>query len=94
MIIENPYAGKVMENVSLKVTGLLSRYISVYPETVAEIKENESANFIITIEAPSYFTKGEHDLEFLIKSKLKDLASGSIQDLTEERNFLAEERTI
>jgi len=86
--VENTFPNTTIENITLKATGLLSKYISIYPEFVSSLSENKSVNFTVVINAPKYFTKGDHKLEFIIKSKLKNLRTGNIQDMTEEREII------
>lgn len=63
--VENPFT-KIFKNVSLSVTGYLSQYIRIEPSTIEKIEKNETKPFTIFIEAPKYFTKGEHKLNFTI----------------------------
>ncbi|HIJ97458.1 TPA: hypothetical protein H1009_00040, partial [archaeon] len=67
-VVGNPYAGSEMHNVSIEVTGLLSQYLRVEPKFVAKIPKDGSYPTKIIITAPAYFTEGEHELTFTIKS--------------------------
>jgi len=63
--VENPFT-KTFENVSLSVTGYPSQYIRIEPSAIEKIEKNKTKAFTVFIEAPKYFTKGEHVLNFTI----------------------------
>jgi len=63
--VKNPF-NKTFKNVSLSVTGYLSQYIRIERSVIEKIEKNETKSFTVFIEAPKYFTKGEHTLNFTI----------------------------
>ncbi|RLG14472.1 MAG: hypothetical protein DRN66_01930 [Candidatus Nanohalarchaeota archaeon] len=82
--VENPFEGDLL-NVSVSITGFLSKYISVHPVFADRIHSGSSSNFTIFLEAPEYFKRGEYKLIFTIK--------GIINKTDEEIN-MKETRTI
>ncbi|MDD5417029.1 MAG: hypothetical protein PHU12_03575, partial [Candidatus Aenigmarchaeota archaeon] len=87
MKVQNPYPNSTMYNLTVSVSGLLSKYISVYPTTYSKLSPNESTNFVIRITAPSYFTTGEHKLLFTIRSKVLDHKTGQSTEMIEDRSI-------
>jgi hypothetical protein len=63
--VENPFDAN-LENVYVSVSGFLSQYLRVHPTYVNRIPINRSYSFIISIEAPEYFTEGKYYLNFTI----------------------------
>ncbi|MBU3896760.1 MAG: hypothetical protein KJ697_02395, partial [Nanoarchaeota archaeon] len=51
LTIENPFTNSTMENVTIKVTGLLSKYVTVFPEKLSKLSPKNSYNFTIKINA-------------------------------------------
>jgi hypothetical protein len=65
LTVENPFDGP-LENVQVNVSGFLAQYLRIEPSSVDVIDINSSSNFTIFIEAPKYFTRGDHSLNFTI----------------------------
>ena len=63
--VENQLNG-ILENVEVSISGFLAQYLRVKPKLVERITINRSFDFTIWIEAPKYFTRGEHNLNFTI----------------------------
>jgi uncharacterized membrane protein/HEPN domain-containing protein len=63
---ENPFEEGDLEDVELEINGFLQQYLSVEPESIEEIPVNKSKNFMINIEAPDYFSRGEYQLNMTI----------------------------
>ncbi len=82
--VENPFDG-TLKDVSVQVSGFLAQYLSVEPEKISEIPVNESADFIILIEAPKYFTRGEYALNFTITGIVNKTASKNAIHMKESR---------
>ena len=80
-----------LENVSVSISGFLAQYLRVEPSLVDKIPVNKSFNFTIWIEAPKYFTQGEHKLNFTITGTVKktrrvgNVTTISITQLKESR---------
>lgn len=86
--IENPFKDANLENVSIRVSGFLSKYIKLEQETIKEIQKGKSINISIAIEAPAYFTKGSHNLTFTIEGRaLKQ--EGNLSFVTEMKQTKA-----
>jgi hypothetical protein len=64
--ITNPSENEDFMNVSLNVSGYLSQYIRIEPSFVNIINKNQTKEFMIFLEAPKYFTKGNYFLNFTI----------------------------
>ena len=67
--MQNPFNFS-MRNVTLSVTGILSKYLSITPEYQLSLKPGEKAEYKVLITAPSYFIEGTHQLTFDISGKL------------------------
>ncbi len=67
--MENPFEDP-MQDVSISVSGLLSKYLSIQPTYLSVLESNNSVNFTVSITAPSYFEEGDHVLDFVINGSL------------------------
>ncbi|MFA5992189.1 MAG: LamG-like jellyroll fold domain-containing protein [Candidatus Pacearchaeota archaeon] len=67
--VTNKFLNK-MENVTIGVTGINSKYIEVIPKQIAFIGPREIKKIKIRISAPNYFTEKEYKLSFEINSEL------------------------
>lgn len=63
--MENPFRHP-LEDVTISINGFLAQYLSVSPNVVERIEVNDTRTFEISIQAPEYFTRGKHDLQFII----------------------------
>jgi len=79
--VENPFKNTNFTNVTLSVSGFLAQYIRITPIVIESIGYNKSGFFNITITAPSYLTKGFHDLNFTIRGSL----TGALTMIVTER---------
>ncbi len=70
VLMKNPFEDKNLLDLKVSVGGLLSRYLSVSPESLGNILVGEEKEIHVSIEAPTYFTKGEHTLFFTISGTL------------------------
>jgi hypothetical protein len=59
-----------MQNVSIKVSGLNSEYLSIEPSHIESIEPWDVANISVKISAPSYFSQGIYSLMFDIEGFL------------------------
>ena len=67
-VVGNPYENGVMEDVSIEVEGLLSKYLRIEPNFVKKIEKRGSYPVQVIFTTPSYFTEGKHTLTFTIKA--------------------------
>jgi cysteine-rich repeat protein len=58
-------------NISIKVSGINSQYISISPMTIDRIAPNSVRNLTIKITAPSYFTQGKYLLRFDLTGEIR-----------------------
>jgi len=93
LVLKNPFDG-ALENVSISVSGYLSKYIHIVPEHLDYIGANESFTFQVLIEAPKYFNTGRYDLDFTISgvvsrtSKSHNKTVVSVTNMEEDRSFV------
>jgi len=78
LTVENPFEG-ILNNVEIDITGFLSQYLFITPSVINGIKANESSDFIVSIAAPKYFTKGTYYLNFTITGMIeKESGEGNV----------------
>ncbi|MFB6245630.1 MAG: LamG-like jellyroll fold domain-containing protein, partial [Candidatus Nanohaloarchaea archaeon] len=97
LTVENPFQEGELENVKVKVSGFLSQYLSVEPNSINEIGVNQSKNFSINIEAPKYFSRGEYSLNFNItgiNNKSQTYTTGNDTYLAKDIQKFKENREV
>gem|GEM_PF-3460308 len=67
--MENPFPDELID-VSINVTGLLSKYLRIQPSNIPALKPGAKVNYTVTITAPAYFSEGDHELLFTISGAL------------------------
>ena len=82
--IENNWEG-YKKDILIEVSGIKSEYISLNPSTISRIEENSYENITVTINAPSYFTRGVYDLIFSIKGDV--VINNSVSPFNEKKKF-------
>ncbi|MFQ5975869.1 MAG: hypothetical protein ACE5J5_06115, partial [Candidatus Hydrothermarchaeales archaeon] len=60
--ITNPFRDSILENVNLKVTGLLDEYLDIFPESYPKIEYGNTEEFKVRVSTPTYFEKGTYPL--------------------------------
>ncbi len=64
------YVNTSLSDLTLEVTGFLEQYIEVFPKLISSIEYNETKNFTVVINAPSYKGYEEHELVVTIRGNL------------------------
>jgi len=83
LVVNNPYKDATLTNLKVAVEGYLAQYITVeYPNNIAP---GSSATLTIKIAAPAYFTKGIHNLTFIVNS-IKE--KGLIKESWSEKRYV------
>ena len=59
-----------LNNITLKVSGINSEYIEIYPKSISHLAPLSSVNVSIRISAPAYFNQGNYTLIFDIEGIL------------------------
>jgi len=90
--VRNIFEKTKIYNVSLYIDGYLSRYIKITPDSVQEIKYNETKNFVATIVSPEYMDKVSYSLKIIIKGTI--VGPGVIKNMTETKNVMLIIHTI
>lgn len=68
--ISNPLPN-MLQNISLIAKGDLARFTQ-YPKTLPNLQPQESRHVNVSIEAPSYFTRGTHTISFTVNGITKE----------------------
>ncbi|MCK5043754.1 hypothetical protein KAR52_02010 [Candidatus Pacearchaeota archaeon] len=68
--ITNIHKNKILQDLTLKLTGFLEQYISISPSKISSINYNETKSFTVTLKAPSYKSYEEHTLKAVIDGYL------------------------
>ncbi|MDO8660357.1 MAG: hypothetical protein Q7K43_00570, partial [Candidatus Woesearchaeota archaeon] len=84
--VTNPLSDANLTNLTIQLTGLLSKYISISPQKIPLLKPKQAITITLYITAPNYFTKGNQDLNFIVSGKLE-------KDNNKQANF-QENRTL
>jgi uncharacterized membrane protein len=82
--VKNIFDGTTLENVSIKIEGLLSQYMTFSPSVIDKIKFKEQKQFNVTIKSPEYMEKGEHKLTIIVTGKI--VSATVRKDLTDTRD--------
>lgn len=82
--VKNIFEDTTLYNVSIKLEGYLSQYITFSPSMINEIAYNETKQFNVTIISPEYMEQGTHELSITIVGKI--IGPGVEKDLTETRS--------
>jgi len=82
--VKNIFERTILYNVSIKIEGYLSQYMSISPTMIDEIEYNETKQFDVTIISPEYMEKGTHELTIIITGKI--IGAGVKKDLSETRS--------
>jgi parallel beta-helix repeat protein len=65
-LLKNPYLDADLKRVEIDLEGFTTDYIRFSPNHIKEIGIGEERNISVEITAPSYFTRGEYEMEFKI----------------------------
>jgi hypothetical protein len=84
VIVKNIFERTTLYNVSIKIEGLLSQYMSFSPSMIDKITFDEAKQFNVTIKSPEYMEKGEHELSIIVTGKI--VGAAVRKDLTDTRN--------
>ena len=68
--VTNIFNDSVMKNVKLNIQGYLSKYLSWTPQEIEEIQFDDMKQFLVTIEAPSYKPREEHNVTLTFTSEV------------------------
>jgi hypothetical protein len=82
--VKNIFSGTTLENVSIKIEGLLSQYMSFSPTMIDKIAFDETKQFNVTIMSPEYMEKGTHELSIIVTGKI--VGPGIKRDFTDTRS--------
>ena len=82
--VKNIFERTTLENVSIRIEGFLSQYLSISPTIIDKIAFNELKQFNVTITSPEYMEKGSNDLTIIIAGKI--VGNTVRKDFTETRN--------
>jgi hypothetical protein len=69
--VTNTYSDTVMRDVNLVLSGELSSYMNMYPDTIAELAPGEKGEFLISITLPEERFGKRHQMNFNILSNRK-----------------------
>ena len=82
--VKNIFEKTTLNNVSIKIEGYLSQYMSISPSIISKINYGETKQFNVTITSPEYMEKGIHQLTIIITAKI--IGTGVEKDLTDTRD--------
>jgi hypothetical protein len=81
--VKNIFEKTSLYNVSIKIEGYNSQYMTFSPSVIDKIGFGETKQFKVTILSPEYMEKGTHKLTIVITGKI--IGTGVKKDLTETR---------
>jgi len=67
--VTNPLPDANLLELSIELNGLLSKYVTISPQKIPKLDANKTITITLHITAPSYFTKGTQDMNFVITGK-------------------------
>ena len=81
--VQNVFRYSSLQDVTIRIEGLLSKYMSFSPDTIDIIEPGETGQFLVTITSPEYMEEGEHLLVVMISGRI--MRAGVRKDLVETR---------
>ena len=68
--VKNIFPNSELDDVKIEIEGYLAQYITYTPKKLNGIKTNETQYFYLTIDAPSYMTRGEYPINVTVRGKI------------------------
>ncbi|HLC51401.1 MAG TPA: right-handed parallel beta-helix repeat-containing protein [archaeon] len=91
--VTNPFNG-TLRDVKVSVAGFLSQYISITPSVLSSLGIGESYDFVVSIKAPEYFTRGNYNLTFTIRGSANETKTSGNTTYTELMNLLEDKKVL
>jgi hypothetical protein len=84
--INNTNSGAVLRNITVRITGLLDKYVKISPEFIDNIPYGSSANFRVDLDAPLYKNYSKQELKAYVTGSF--VQNGSSSSYSETQNIL------
>tara|TARA_Y100000310_G_scaffold203351_1_gene203581 strand:- start:11172 stop:16412 length:5241 start_codon:yes stop_codon:yes gene_type:complete len=92
--VTNTFNDSVMNNLTLKVTGFLSQYLSVNPPVISNLGFQQTKSFTVNVAAPTYKSYEEYTLQALVtgmivKTEQSENVTITTKTLYSLKNFIS-----